>query len=571
MKKFLVLLLTLALVMTVPVLAHASDEPEYAPTETPIYVAAEPVDDEWEWSRHFEDEWLWNLNLIIEGLGVLIFNEETSEVIVTNRPGDSLSFIIYEAGGFYEDGMIWLPPDFIIEFIDPLIFVRYVAPRVPRIDLTIWNAENFADVREIAHTTDLPHGEIGTYYVRFMSEYLPGRSPFSYAELDAAIWLVEELLAMGHDFDNIEVQEFTYWDLFEYYEISVWWNAVTWSSMIGEDREHLLREDRVSQNVVLTLPGQSERKIIIGAHYDSLMYPGASDNASGTALLLESALRMLELDHYYTIVYVFFGAEEVGLVGAHYFYALLSESERNNIVMMINADVLIEGPYLVYGAGGMPVIEDEEYLQNLRIRLIDTLVEMVNTRNEEWREQMQLMEDEIQIEIFEDEHDYIAGEYVLYEVLFDVLIFDEFAPEDVTAEDFYWILDLPASSVVSWAFDSGLIDIDMDEYALMVSNIAAELNSQHDFELITVPENIGLSSDQLVFLNAGHTVVMLAGFERLDNVEYPGFFIFQDEFTMTVLHSPQDEFYYIEARWPGMIFNNMRGFGLLLEGILTAR
>ena len=573
--QFLAIMLAFAIVM--PVMAYSADEPQMAdPCDGPQYAAEEPagqIDFDVEWDRYRDGVWYFNMTLIIEGLGELLIDEETGEAIVVNHMGDSFSFMIDGVDGFIEDGIVWLHPDIFFEFVSPLIFVHYLPPRVERLDLTIWNEENFADVRGIFHTTDLPHGEIATYYIRFMSENLPARSPFSYPELDAAIWIVEELLAMGHDFANIEVQEFTYWDLFEYHDIWVWWDRVEWPDMIGEGREELIRVDRVSQNVVLTLPGQSERVIIVGAHYDTLAYPGASDNASGTALLLESAFRMLSLDHYYTIVYVFFGAEEVGLIGAHYFYSSLSEAERANIVMMVNADVLIEGPYLVYGAGSMPVIDDDELLEDIRERLIEELVEMVNRWHEEWLEQMEQMQDDVFIEDeyvrIINEYDIIEGEYVIFEYEIEIFIYDDFIPEDVTAEDFYWIHDLPASSILAWALEIGLIEFGMNEYALMVSNIAAELNAQNEFELISILESITLPSDQLVFLNAGHTVVMLAGFERVENLEYPGWFILRDEFTLTVLHSPQDEFYYIEARWPGMIQSNMRAFGLLLEGILT--
>src|SRR5262249_7726363 len=104
-----------------------------------------------------------------------------------------------------------------------------------------------------------------------------------------------------------------------------------------------------SQNVILTLPGRSEQTIIIGAHYDGVGNPGISDNAGGMVLLLENAYRMRDVDHYYTLQYVFFGAEEVGLIGAFYFVDQMSQREIDNLVLMINADVIMDGPELVYG------------------------------------------------------------------------------------------------------------------------------------------------------------------------------------------------------------------------------
>ena len=158
-----------------------------------------------------------------------------------------------------------------------------------------------------------PYGNLAVNHVRFMNDNLYGRVAFSYRELEAALWIVEELLYMGQ--------------------------------LAGSD----IRD--FSQNVILTVPGQNDQVIVVGAHYDSFPYPGASDNASGTALLLESAQRILSLDNYHTIVYVFFGAEGAGLLGAHYFVDPLTDHQREDLLFMVNADVLFEGPYTVYAAG----------------------------------------------------------------------------------------------------------------------------------------------------------------------------------------------------------------------------
>jgi len=189
---------------------------------------------------------------------------------------------------------------------------------------------------------NLPHGELAIQHITFLNDYLPERIAFSYRELEAAEWIADELLAMGHPQAEIEMQTFTT----EAAQLSPW----AWSPLHFFDiGNHELRE--YSQNVLLTIPGQSEQRIVVGAHYDTLLYPGASDNASGVGLLLESAHRMRYLDHYYTIVYVFFGAEEVWWLGAYYYLDQLSEEERDQIVLMINADVLLDGDMLIYAAG----------------------------------------------------------------------------------------------------------------------------------------------------------------------------------------------------------------------------
>jgi len=208
---------------------------------------------------------------------------------------------------------------------------------------TPWDEENFADVAVPLYLSDdTPYGALAIQHIQYMNDNLYGRKPFSYREKEAATWLVETLLAMGHPWENICVQEFPV-------DHQGRWNTLMNSSGFRSDFAFRYTT-QLSQNIVLTIPGQSERKIIVGAHYDSYPTPGASDNASGVGLLLESAQRMQYVDHYYTIVYVFFGAEEVGLQGSLYFADNLTEEQSDQIVMMINADVLFEGPYLFYSA-----------------------------------------------------------------------------------------------------------------------------------------------------------------------------------------------------------------------------
>jgi len=222
----------------------------------------------------------------------------------------------------------------------------------------VFGQANFTEVREpLGVTRNTEHGELSVRYIEYINDNFYNRIPFSYQEMHTAVWLVEELLAMGYTWDEIEVQEFAWEDVNQYftggevmdiligtmnflfrYSHSPFWN-------LG------MRESRMSQNVVLTVPGESDEMIIVGAHYDTWFAAGASDNASGMALLLESAQRMLEQDNYYTIVYVFFGAEEAGVFGAQYFANSLTAVEHHNIKFMVNADILIEGPVLFYSAG----------------------------------------------------------------------------------------------------------------------------------------------------------------------------------------------------------------------------
>lgn len=76
---------------------------------------------------------------------------------------------------------------------------------------------------------------------------------------------------------------------------------------------------RVHQNLMLTLPGsQGDRPaILIGAHYDAVPNsPGADDNASGVAVLLELARFFSDCPARYPVQLVAFDLEEYGLQGS---------------------------------------------------------------------------------------------------------------------------------------------------------------------------------------------------------------------------------------------------------------
>ena len=85
------------------------------------------------------------------------------------------------------------------------------------------------------------------------------------------------------------------------------------------------RSDYRSQNVVGYIPGVVDTMIVFTAHYDhcgtmgdGVIFPGAHDNASGTAAVMDLA-RMASQQHpYYTIAFMLFSGEESGLKGSKY-------------------------------------------------------------------------------------------------------------------------------------------------------------------------------------------------------------------------------------------------------------
>lgn len=114
------------------------------------------------------------------------------------------------------------------------------------------------------------------------------------------------------------------------------------------------REQKTVHNVAAYKPGELDEYVIIGAHYDHLgmggahslaptehkIHPGADDNASGAA-------GMLELAHYFSaqprqkrgILFLAFTGEEMGLLGSQY-YADHPELPLSKAAAMINLDMI---------------------------------------------------------------------------------------------------------------------------------------------------------------------------------------------------------------------------------------
>jgi hypothetical protein len=102
-------------------------------------------------------------------------------------------------------------------------------------------------------------------------------------------------------------------------------------------------------NVVATLPGtdptMAQETVIIGAHRDhfgrqaGLLFPGADDNASGTAVVLEvaRALAKTSLRPKRTILFVSFSGEEQGLLGSR-LYVERAPVPLSSTKAMINID-----------------------------------------------------------------------------------------------------------------------------------------------------------------------------------------------------------------------------------------
>jgi hypothetical protein len=126
-------------------------------------------------------------------------------------------------------------------------------------------------------------------------------------------------------------------------------------------KTELIRETRLTRNVVMLLPGEDDRLsdefIILGAHFDHLgrggpnsgsrspdtlaVHNGADDNASGVSMMLEIAEKFASIkgSHGRGIICIAFTGEEKGLVGSNYFtgHPVVDLSKVN---AMLNLDMV---------------------------------------------------------------------------------------------------------------------------------------------------------------------------------------------------------------------------------------
>ena len=128
-------------------------------------------------------------------------------------------------------------------------------------------------------------------------------------------------------------------------------------------------EKRTTHNIIAVLPGTDKRLrneyIVVGSHYDHLglggegsgsrrpdtiaVHPGADDNASGDAVVLQLAKHFKKVRSPRSIIFAFFGAEEQGLVGSKFFLEWMNKEDekrinlpanKKNIVAMVNLDMV---------------------------------------------------------------------------------------------------------------------------------------------------------------------------------------------------------------------------------------
>jgi len=94
------------------------------------------------------------------------------------------------------------------------------------------------------------------------------------------------------------------------------------------------------QNVIVTKPGTAvpNKYLLLSGHYDTAAGPGANDNGSGIAVMLEVARVLSEVETGLSVRFVNFSGEEVGLVGSRAYVDEIVVPEAMDIVLVLNVD-----------------------------------------------------------------------------------------------------------------------------------------------------------------------------------------------------------------------------------------
>ena len=192
---------------------------------------------------------------------------------------------------------------------------------------------------------------------------------------------LKELCKLGIPIAEIVNQKFT-WSLSPY-TASGFYIQVKTSNLKATDSEIdvLLRNNLIhnyqSRNVIGLIPAKRKSKgtIMLTAHYDHLgrmgsatYFPGANDNASGVAMLLQLGhmIRNRPLRKY-DVILVAFAGEEIGLLGSKH----MSETniiDLNRVKFLLNLDIMGSGEEGITAVNGRVFLKEFKRLQKLNRR-----------------------------------------------------------------------------------------------------------------------------------------------------------------------------------------------------------
>jgi Peptidase family M28/PA domain len=106
--------------------------------------------------------------------------------------------------------------------------------------------------------------------------------------------------------------------------------------------------NRTDWNVIADSKGGDKNHVlVVDAHLDAIYGAGMLDNASGSATILDIAQKMKNVTPLNKLRFIWFGGEELGLLGSTFYVNNLTPSERSHIGYDLDADVTATPNYVV--------------------------------------------------------------------------------------------------------------------------------------------------------------------------------------------------------------------------------
>ena len=200
--------------------------------------------------------------------------------------------------------------------------------------------------------------------IKYIDSVLSDRDGYNGKNFKLAVkWILWNLYEAGYSEEEAFTQEFSYSPRNKYvlreeadsalsavvsYELSEESYTLNGRKYIqSEDGTYAKVNSVTMNNIVAVKKGKSDKQIIIGSHFDGT---GTGDNGSGIALNLNTAQHFYGVETEYTLVFVFFNAEEFGCYGSTAFANQMTEKQIEDTLYMINMDSLVCGDYCcLYG------------------------------------------------------------------------------------------------------------------------------------------------------------------------------------------------------------------------------
>ena len=229
------------------------------------------------------------------------------------------------------------------------------------IEKHVWQNGNPREKARIA----FQHGAVGIMFVSFPNDEKPqvpigsvisgsGEQNLNFPELHIDIHIADEIL---------KGTGFTLKDLQTKIDSTKRSFCVPTENRVKIKVKTDYAKEKKTMNVVGLLEGKNEKLkneyVIIGAHLDhvggqggKVYFPGANDNASGSAAVMEIAQAFAEgkIDNKRSIIFVLFTCEEQGLYGAKYMANHLPVKQEQ-VVAMMNMDCVGYGDSIQIGNG----------------------------------------------------------------------------------------------------------------------------------------------------------------------------------------------------------------------------